>query len=129
MVLVKLYPFAQQSLKKHHKGKLFPKYFGSFLQRIGKVAYKLALPPKAQMHHTFHVSFLKQAHGSNLPVIPLPQTKKWSLQPRSILDRKIEKKGNKAAVKVLIHWEGLPILDASWEFAEEIQTRYPNFAF
>nr|XP_043617939.1 uncharacterized protein LOC122589678 [Erigeron canadensis] len=73
-VLVKLHPFAQHSLKNHRNRKLSPKYFGPFevLQRIGKVAYKLALSREAQMHHTFHVSLLKQAHGSNLQVIPLP---------------------------------------------------------
>src|SRR5205809_8088213 len=38
--------------------KLAPRYVGPFLilERIGKVAYRLALPPPfAQMHNVFHV--------------------------------------------------------------------------
>ena len=45
------------------KGKLSLRYIGPFeiLKRIGKVAYKLALPPKlAYVHNIFHVSMLKK---------------------------------------------------------------------
>ena len=45
------------------KGKLSPRYIGPFeiLERIGDVAYKLALPPSlASVHHVVHVSILKK---------------------------------------------------------------------
>ncbi|KAL5547586.1 hypothetical protein UlMin_002817 [Ulmus minor] len=45
------------------KGKLSPRYIGPFeiLERIGKVAYKLALPPKlSSVHNVFHVSMLRK---------------------------------------------------------------------
>ena len=43
------------------KGKLSPRFIGPFeiLDRVGKVAYRLALPPQlSQVHNIFHVSML-----------------------------------------------------------------------
>lgn len=48
------------------KGKLSPLYIGPFevLNRIGPVAYRLALPPNLPgVHSVFHVSILKRYHG------------------------------------------------------------------
>ena len=45
------------------KGKLSPRYIGSFeiLERVGKVAYKLALPSELSMaHNVFHMSMLRK---------------------------------------------------------------------
>ncbi|XP_042487945.1 uncharacterized protein LOC122068143 [Macadamia integrifolia] len=45
------------------KGKLSPRYVGPFeiLDRIGKVAYRVTLPPAlSSMHNVFHVSMLKK---------------------------------------------------------------------
>jgi hypothetical protein len=45
------------------KGKLSPRFIGPFevLDRVGKVAYRLALPPMlAGVHNIFHVSMLRK---------------------------------------------------------------------
>ena len=45
------------------KGKLAPRFIGPFeiLQRIGEVAYRLALPPQLSgVHNVFHVSMLRK---------------------------------------------------------------------
>ena len=45
------------------RGKLLPSYIGPFelLERVGMVAYRLALPPSlSRVHAMFHVSMLKK---------------------------------------------------------------------
>ena len=56
------------------KGKLAPRYVGPFkiVERIGKVAYRLALPPElGNVHPTFHVSNLKRCLADENLHIPL----------------------------------------------------------
>ena len=46
-----------------NKGKLSPRYIGPYeiLERVGPLAYRLALPPDlAKIHNVFHVSMLRR---------------------------------------------------------------------
>ncbi|XP_075655035.1 uncharacterized protein LOC142625231 [Castanea sativa] len=74
-VYLRLQPYRQLSLKAKRFNKLSPKYFGPFqiLQRVGQVAYKLALPVGCPLHPVSHVSCFKPklgAHITPLPTIP-----------------------------------------------------------
>ena len=77
------------------KGKLSPRYTGPFeiLERIGKVAYKLALPPElASVHNVFHVSMLKKyvpdpSHVLSQEPIEVQTDLTYKEKPAQILDR------------------------------------------
>lgn len=65
------------------------------------------LPNSSKIHPVFHVSLLKKKIGqSQVPVRELPVLDSrgtLKLQPIAVLDRRIVKKNNAAAVQYLIH--------------------------
>ena len=71
-VYLKLQPYRQHSLRMKGFNKLSPRFYGPFqvVQKVGQVAYKLALPMDCSIHLVFHVSCLKLKLGSN--VVPVP---------------------------------------------------------
>ena len=129
-VYLKLQPYMQNSLRVHKHSKLTPKYFGPFLivEKVGNVAYRLDLPDDAQIHPVFHVSLLKEAGGPPSKIIPIPKEARFSLQPSAVLDQKLVKRRNRAAMKVLVQWEGQTTQDATWEFLDELKLRFPDFS-
>ncbi|KAL5545125.1 hypothetical protein UlMin_008909 [Ulmus minor] len=85
------------------KGKLSPRYIGPFeiLERIGKVAYKLAFPPNlSSVHNIFHVSMLKKYvpepyHVLEHEPIEVHEDLTYEEKPVQILDRKEKRLRNK----------------------------------
>ena len=77
------------------KGKLNPRYIGPFkiLDKVGKVAYRLALPPAiAAVHDVFHVSMLRKyiadpTHILKYPEMEITKDLNHVVQPEKILDR------------------------------------------
>lgn len=69
-VYVKLRPYRQLSLFFQTHPKLVPRVIGPFqmLAKVGKVAYRSALPENSGIHHVFHVSLLRKVVGHNLPI-------------------------------------------------------------
>jgi hypothetical protein len=65
---LKLQPYIQTSLAPRSNQKLSFQFFGPFsvLQRVGKVAYMIDLPPTSSTHPVFHASHLKKAVGAQV---------------------------------------------------------------
>ena len=84
------------SLKLGSCAKLSPRYCGSFevLERIGKFAYRLALPPSTRAHNVFHVSLLKKYihepnHVINWDLVQVEPEGEFQTKPMCIFDYKV----------------------------------------
>ena len=64
-VYLKLQPYRQTSVAFWASMKLTPCFFGPYkvIEKVGPMAYKLALPPGSQIHDVFHVSLLRKHLG------------------------------------------------------------------
>ncbi|XP_069150676.1 uncharacterized protein [Solanum lycopersicum] len=116
------------------KGMLIPRYVGSYeiLQRVGEVAYELALPAElASVHLVFHVSMLKKFVSdppSILPVEGLEVDEILSNEevPVEILDRHVKRLRNKEIATVKVLWRNHLVEGSTWEAEADIRSRYPN---
>jgi hypothetical protein len=78
------------------KGKLSPRYIGPFLvlEKYGKVAYKIELPPSSVgVHDIFHISLLKKCLKAPVDIVlpevtPLKTDLTYPKHPIKILDQK-----------------------------------------
>ena len=116
------------------RGKLSPRYIGPFeiLERVGAVAYKLALPPALEgVHNVFHVSQLRsyvrdKNHVLDHSELELRPDLTYTEQPAEILGRSTKTLKNKEITLVLVSWNRHAPREASWEREDVIQERYPQ---
>lgn len=133
-IWLKLQAYKQSSVQSRANNKLGPKYSRPFqvMDKIGLMAYKLNPPDHAQIHPTVHVSQLKAFVGT-LP--QQPYITGWLHEshsethrvPYKVLARKMVRRKNLAVVQYLVQWKGLSEDQASWEFANEFEAKYPSF--
>jgi hypothetical protein len=129
-VYLKLHPHVQTSVAVQGTRKLALRFYGPFqvLQKVGKVAYRLALPDTSQIHPVIHVSQLKKAIGADVQVQDtLPDVPHHDLQPEMLLGTRWRRQGASSICQVLVRWKGLPDALATWENKDELKCRFPEY--
>jgi hypothetical protein len=123
----------RSSLKLGSCAKLAARFCGPFeiLERIGPVAYMLALPASMTVHNVFHVSLLKKYvldanHVIDWNVIQVEPEGVLQVHHVRILDRKRKQLQNRAIELVKVQWTWYGPEDATWEHEEVMQSEYPH---
>jgi hypothetical protein len=117
------------------KGKLSPRYIRPFpiLEKCGKVAYKLELPPSlARVRDIFHVSQLKKCLKAPVDVVlpevaPLEMDLTYPEHPIKILDQKSRVTRRKMIKFYKIKWSNHTEEEAIWESEDFLHSRHPDF--
>ncbi|KAL4363790.1 hypothetical protein GQ457_04G028520 [Hibiscus cannabinus] len=131
-VYLKLQPYRQHSLRNRGCQKLAPKWYDPYQikARVGKVAYESLLHEGSRVHPMFHVSQLKKHIGSaefqyELPVIGPDGG--ISKEPWRVIDRRIERRGQRAVIEVLVKWTNSFPEDATWEVLNQLKMQFPKY--
>ncbi|XP_057792974.1 uncharacterized protein LOC131009575 [Salvia miltiorrhiza] len=133
MVLVRLQPYRQTSVRGRQPPKIAQRYYRPFrvTERLGRVAYRLALPPESRIHPVFHVSKLKQfKESSSTPLCTLPEITLDSAPmpiPLAICGEREVITSAGPQQQVLVQWAGEPPECSTWESNERVQRSFPNF--
>jgi hypothetical protein len=127
-VWLRLHQRLAATIKDKRGGELSPRFFGPFqvLAKVGSVAYRLALPPRAQIHNVFHVVFLKKfVVEPPTEVVPLPPIQHGRVLP---IPEKVDRaRMVRGAWQVRVHWVDRPASDTTWEPVSEFTQAYPEF--
>ncbi|XP_070018085.1 uncharacterized protein [Nicotiana sylvestris] len=115
------------------KGKLSRRYIRPFeiLERVGEVAYKLALPPSlSAVNIVLYVSMLQKYHGdlshvSDFSLVHLDNDLSYVEELVDILDRHVRKLRSKNITSMKVHWRCHPVKEVTWETEHDMCTRYP----
>ena len=104
--------------------KLLPRYIGPFtiVERLGAVAYRLALPPNMRIHNVFHVSLLSEyrADGSFRPLPVALADDDGQFEISRILQHDEKMRGNRVIKFYLISWAGCGPEHNTWEPEDRI---------
>ncbi|XP_040956750.1 uncharacterized protein [Gossypium hirsutum] len=132
-VFLKVSPW-KKVLRFGRKGKLSPRFIGPYeiIERIGPVAYRLALPRELEnIHNVFHVSMLRRYRSDPSHVIPYTEIElqpdmTYSEEPVKILAREVKELRNKRVPLVKVLWNRHGSEEATWETEELMRFQYPN---
>ncbi|KAL0544053.1 hypothetical protein IC582_019164 [Cucumis melo] len=116
------------------RGKLSPRFVGPFeiLERIGPVAYRLALPPSlSTVHEVFHVSMLRKyvpdpSHVVDYEPLEIDENLGYVEQPVEVLAREVKTLRNKEIPLVKVLWRNHRVEEATWEREDDMRSRYPE---
>ena len=132
-VFLKVSPW-KKILRFGRKGKLSPRFIGPYevTERVGPVAYRLALPPELEkIHNVFHVSMLRRyrsdpSHIVSPTEIEVRPDMTYEEEPIKILAREVKQLRNKSVALVKVLWQKHGMEEATWEPEEIMRKQYPN---
>ena len=115
------------------RGKLSPRFIGLFkiLERIGTIAYQLALPPNMLgVHEVFHVSMLRKytpdpAHVVDWGQIEVDSDGTFEEGPMCILDSRDQVLRRKTVRLVRVLWRHYGVEESTWEREDTMRATYP----
>ncbi|KAL0556868.1 hypothetical protein IC582_005385 [Cucumis melo] len=133
MVFLKVAPM-KGVLRFQKKGKLSSQFVGPFeiLERIGSVAYRLALPPSfSAVHDVFHVSMLRRyvadlTHVVDFEPLQINENMSYKEQPVEILAREVKMLRNQGISLVKVLWRNHKVEEATREREEDMRAQYPE---
>ncbi|KAA0051440.1 ty3-gypsy retrotransposon protein [Cucumis melo var. makuwa] len=133
MVFLKVAPM-KGVLRFEKKGKLSPRFVGPFeiLERIGPVAYRLALPPSfSALHDVFHVFMLRRyvadpTHVVDFEPLRISENLSYEEQPIEILAREAKKLRSREISLVKVLWRNHGVGETTWEREEDMRALYPE---
>ncbi|XP_058216731.1 uncharacterized protein LOC131327599 [Rhododendron vialii] len=114
--------------------KLSPRYIGPFniIEKIGEVAYRLALLPKlSEVHDVFHVSMLRKyepdpSHVLKWSELELEADASYGEEPIRILDSLDQVLRGKKISLVRVLWSNQGKEESTWEREDEVREKYPH---
>ena len=115
------------------RGKLSPSFIWPFeiLERVGTIAYHLALPPSLSgVHEVFHVSMLRKyipdpAHVVDLREITIDTDGTFVEGPVCIMDSRDQVLRRKTVSLVKVLWQHRGVKEATWERENKMRATYP----
>ena len=117
-------------------GKLSPRFIGPFeiLERVGTIAYRLALPPSMSgVHEVFHVSMLQRytpdpAHVVDWGEIEVDTDGTFEEGPICIMDSRDQVLRRKTLRLVRVLWRYRGVDELTWEREDTMRATY-SFLF
>ena len=115
------------------RGKLSPRYIGPFevLERVGMVAYRLALPPSlSSVHDVFQVYMLRKytpdpTHIVDWGELIVDADGTFKEGPVRIMDSREQVLHGKIMRLVKVLWQHRRVEEATWEREETVRANYP----
>ena len=115
------------------RGKLSPRFIGPFeiIERVGAVAYRLALPPSMSgVHEVFHVFMLQRytldpAHVVDWGEIEVDTDETFEKGPMCIIDSRDQVLRRKTMRLVRVLWQHRGVEESTWEREDTMRATYP----
>ena len=113
--------------------KLLPRFIGPFeiLERVGTVAYRLALPPSMSgVHEVSHVSMLRRytpdpTHVVDWGEIEVDTKGTFEKGPVCIIDSRLHVLQSKTMRLVRVLWQHRGVEESTWEREDTMRATYP----